>query len=92
MTTSYVVPARWALTVIHIRDPAVPPRHEPLPESRIRAGMAEPTADSHDGRTICGQPMLVDHLWQPWAADLAVDRICTSCQNGGGEHTQEALL
>lgn len=47
----FVAPARYALTVLHRRDPAVPPSGPPeAPEAA-------------DGAARCGAPMLAADVW-----------------------------
>jgi len=90
-STTYVIPARRVLTVVHIKDPDVAPEHRPTPENRRRGGRVELTADSHDGATLCGEPMLCGELWQPWAAEHA-DRMCQACEGHASTDTQEEMF
>lgn len=91
--TEHVVPARRVYTLVHIRDPDVPAdRRQEADPTYPGGAIRQLTPDSHDGRTICGQPMLVADLWQPWTPDQTADRICAACQTGVATHVQEALL
>lgn len=100
--TRYVVPAARVLTVVHLRDPHVQPQlrisGQADREWRARQGIADPwavaeyTAESHTGRTVCGADMLVDETWISWQNPGPVP-VCPQCAAGvPATDTQEALL
>lgn len=66
--TVYVAPARFVLTCLHRRDPAIPP---------VTAG-----PDPSDGMTVCGLPMLESELWRPVDGSDG-DTLCTGCMPRG---------
>lgn len=77
-----VIPARHTIEVAHLRDPNVEPRvHIPI-------GASTPDARSHDGKTVCGIPLLLDEQWIPWP-DTDPAPTCTECLNGRvGQHDE----
>jgi hypothetical protein len=65
----YVAPARFVLTVLHRKDPGIPP---------VTAG-----PDPSDGVTVCGLPLLLAELWR--TVDYRQeDRLCDGCWSGPG--------
>lgn len=60
----YVAPARYALTGLHRRDPAIPP---------VTTG-----PDPSNGATLCGLPMLTAELWRP-VDGRDGDTLCPGC-------------
>lgn len=77
----HVAPARYALTVLHRRDPDSGPGTD---------GEGDPTT----GLTVCGLPMGESELWQPVEARDG-DPLCPGCENPGAAPAadiQEALL
>lgn len=91
--TAYMIPAARLLRVAHIPDPAIPSHREPAHDSRMRAGQPTSlTPDSHDGRTLCGLPMLSSEQWIEYTPDPKHCPVCPACQDGAAGYVQEALL
>ena len=66
--TPYVAPARYVLTVLHRKDPDIPP---------VTKG-----PDPADGVTVCGLPLLLAELWRP-VDSRDGDSLCTGCMLPG---------
>jgi hypothetical protein len=91
--TAYMIRADRVLHVAHIPDPAIPAHREPAQYSRTRAGQPVTlTPGSHDGRTLCGLPMLSSEQWIPYTPDPKHCPVCTACQDSANGYTQEAML
>jgi len=90
--TTHVIPAARLLTVVHIKDPDVTAHIEWTPDNHWRAGRVQLTADSHDGRTLCGQPMLAHELWQAWTVPHRDDRMCAACETRAAPYVEEGLF
>ena len=66
---AYVAPARYVLTVLHRKDPDIPP---------VTKG-----PDPADGVTVCGLPLLLAELWRP-VDSRDGDQMCEGCMPRGG--------
>src|ERR1039458_4035120 len=65
----YIAPARYVLTVLHRKDPSIPPLTK-------GPGPAE-------GVTLCGLPLLLAELWRP-VDSRDGDQMCEGCMPRGG--------
>jgi hypothetical protein len=63
---TYVVPARFVLTVLHRRDPDA------------SAGKHPATGEPVEGWTVCGSPMTTGEIWRPIDYRDG-DRLCGVC-------------
>lgn len=79
--TDYTAPARFSLTVVHIRNP----------EKSGKTAM--PGQDATAGETICGRPMLNAELWQLLDLEPS-DVVCAACLDpaAAGAEQQGMLL
>jgi hypothetical protein len=75
----YVAPARWLFTVLHERDPLVPPAE------------AGPGREASQGATRCGELMTVSGLWQAREREPG-DRVCPRCAGEDLAEEQGSLL
>lgn len=79
MSPEYVAPARWPLTVLHLRNPSVP-------------AMADgPQRDATEGVTQCGEVMKASDLWQLVEREPG-DRVCPGCRGEDRSEEQGSLL
>jgi hypothetical protein len=75
----YVAPARWAFTVLHLKDPGVPSRP------------GGPAQEAAEGMTRCGELMKASDLWQLVEREPG-DRVCPGCLGEDLAEEQGSLL
>lgn len=79
MSPEYMAPARFVLTVLHIRDSS---------SSALTEG---PGQEATYGTTVCGQPLLASELWMLVEREPG-DRVCARCMGTDLSEEQGSLL
>lgn len=79
ITPEYVAPARFVLTVLHVKDPAAPSRP------------GNPGQEAAEGSTRCGLLLLASELWQMVEREPG-DRVCERCLGEDLSEEQGSLL